>query len=119
VRNLLLGIPVVGPWLYALTSPIGLAAVGVVAFFVWLGIHDSAIRRDAIADCRADELRRTIAELERQNNALEEALQKSLAEDAKDDKELEKLRTEAAKPAVSVGPCEFDPADVERLRNIK
>jgi hypothetical protein len=123
VRNILLGIPVVGPFLYAATSPIGLAIVGVVAFFVWLGVHDAAIRRDALADCRADELRRTIAELERQNEVFRNALRKSEIEAAEDDARLEKLSGQVDKIQSDAAPrkreCIIDPADIQRLRNIR
>jgi hypothetical protein len=119
LRLLLTGIPVIGPVLGFLTTPIGMAIVGVVAFFVWLGAHDARLVTDTRALCRADELRRTIAELQRQNDALEDAARRSAEEDVKDDRELDRLRAEAAKPSTSTGECKFSPDDLRRLRNIK
>ena len=101
----------------------GKIALGVIAFFVWLGFHDAKVEKRATATCQAETLRRTVNEITRQKAAADALLADAEREAADAEREIAQLQIEkdaANAEMAKIKSCEpVPPAVLERLRRIR
>lgn len=119
----LFALPVLGKVFLFFTSTAGMVVVGILAFVIWLGIHDSRLTSQIRAECDAAQLRVTIDELQRESRVYADALRKAGAQAALDEAEndrLERYKDDLlGKIENSDNACVIDDATLQRMRGIK
>lgn len=105
-------------------SPVGKIVIGVVAFLLWLGFHDAKVANRARGECQAEQLQKTLDEVERQRDAARLALAEAEKQQQITEDELlalEKTRDEVVASLQDEGKssCRIPAAAIDRLRNIR
>jgi septal ring factor EnvC (AmiA/AmiB activator) len=105
-------------------SPAGKVILAAMAFFVWLGFHDTKVADRARAECQAAQLEKTLAEMKRQRDAAVQATNAAERQSKKTEAELmelEKTRDEIVASLQDAGKssCRIPRAALDRLRNIR
>lgn len=107
-----------------LKSRAGLWVIGLVAFFLWLSIHDRAIVNRTREECQAKALQAQLDEANRQIQVMSAATIDAEKRAAVYDRTISKLSTEVEKIRADLGQARKKACDIprnatERLRNIR
>jgi predicted negative regulator of RcsB-dependent stress response len=100
-------------------SPLGKVVVVVLALTAWTGYQRHQAATKAREACQAEQLRKTIAEIERQRDAARSALEAAEARADSSDQELGKLKEEMNAIRVEGTECVVPDSAIEQLRNIR
>lgn len=105
-------------------SPVGRVVLAAVAFFVWLGFHDAKVANRARGECQAEQLRKTLTEVERQRDAAETALKNAENQSQATEAELAELKKATDDVVADLkdagkSSCRIPRAALDRLRAIR
>ncbi len=107
-----------------LLSPLGKVAIILAAFLAWTAYQRSDAASQARTECQEAQLRKTLAEVQRQRDAAWAALADAEKQATVTEKELADLEAERdrieqdSKPAGAL-PCKFPAGVSKRLSNIR
>jgi chromosome segregation ATPase len=106
-----------------LFGPVGRVVLLIAAFGWWTIYQRTDAARDARAECQAEQMKRTLDEIERQRDAAQQAVADAEKREAVADREMADLEIEknqlAEKARNAEESCKFHPDSVRDLNRIR